>query len=66
MSSNLTIDIACPSCNHSFVYPVASMRPGTTTACPSCNVTIEFEGDDGREVQRALDDFVDTLERIRL
>lgn len=52
---DLTAEINCPSCNRKVRIKVRDMVPGRSKRL-SCGCTIRFSGDDGRQVQRALDD----------
>lgn len=60
----LEVEIACPGCRRKFRVKVKDMVPGRSRACPWCSVVVEFTGDDGRKVQRGLDDFEKALKRI--
>lgn len=46
----------CPSCEKEMPLKVQELVPGSSIECPNCGVTIEFSGDDGRDVKKALDD----------
>ena len=52
----LEYDITCPGCKRKVTMRVEAMQPGKTKACPHCGHGFEFAGDDGRKVQKALDD----------
>jgi hypothetical protein len=60
----LDAPIPCPNCNRKFNFPIAKMRPGTSTKCPSCGAVIDFKGDDGAKVQRAFDDLEKTIRNL--
>lgn len=51
----LEVEVTCPKCKGKFKQRVEAMRPGASRRCPYCGVTIEFEGDDGRKAQQAMD-----------
>ena len=61
---DLTAKIQCPNCKHSVQIKVKEMVPGHAKNCPFCGVQFNFSGDDGRKVQRALDDLNRTLKRL--
>ncbi len=60
---DLTINVTCPKCNQTLVIKVRDMVPGNTMQC-SCGCTISFSGDDGRQVQEALDDLDQQLKNL--
>ena len=66
LMKKLDFDLDCPNCNRKFKQRVEDMRPGRTRKCPYCNLTIKFEGDDGRTIQRGLDDIERTLKQIEV
>jgi hypothetical protein len=43
---------------------VEEMQPGAQRRCPGCGTSIQFTGDDGRQAQKALDDFERTLKNL--
>ena len=51
--------ITCPKCKVPFTVAVETMIPGTFINCPNqqCGHKMEFTGDDGRNIQKSLDDF---------
>ena len=53
---DLVAEIECPGCHRKVKIKVKEMIPGTSRHCPYCQATFQFKGDDGRRVQRALDD----------
>lgn len=61
---DLEAEITCPNCRRKMKIKVKEMIPGKMQKCPSCNMVIRFSGDDGRKMQRVLDDFQRTLKRI--
>jgi transcription elongation factor Elf1 len=61
---DLETDIECPNCKRKIKIKVKEMVPGHTKNCPSCGLVIRFSGDDGRKVQRAMDDLQRTLKRL--
>ena len=62
--TDLHANIRCPNCGHRVRIKVREMVPGRSKRCPYCATTIQFPGDDGRQVQRALDHFERELKRI--
>ena len=62
----LEFDLDCPQCNRKFKQRVEDMRPGCSRKCPYCGVTIQFEGDDGRGVQKSLDDIGRSLKQLEI
>lgn len=61
---DMRVDVQCPNCGHRVSIMVKEMVPGRSRRCPFCRATFEFHGDDGRQVQRALDDFERELKRL--
>lgn len=64
MMAKLQFDLECPNCHRKFRQRVEDMRPGRSRRCPYCNAVIRFTGDDGRQVQRAVDDLERALKRV--
>ena len=60
----LEADLECPNCHRKFKQRVADMRPGTSRRCLGCGTIIEFAGDNGRQVQKAIDDLERSMKRI--
>lgn len=60
----LWFDLEYANCHRQFRQDAEEMRPGRSRRCPHCSVTIKFVGDDGREVQRAIDDLERTLKGV--
>ncbi len=60
---DLTADINCPICNRKVKIKVKEMVPGRSKRL-SCGCTIQFSGDDGRQVQKSLDDFERQLKKL--
>lgn len=52
----LEVDLTCPGCSKTLNVKVESMRPGKQTKCRYCGAQIKFSGDDGRKIQKSLDD----------
>lgn len=50
---DLATNINCPNCGRKVNVKVNEMIPGRMKRL-SCGCTIQFSGDDGREIQRAL------------
>ncbi len=63
MSTKLTTNINCPSCKRSLSMRIEDMRPGTRKQC-LCGANIAFTGDDGRNVQKVIDDFEKSLKKM--
>lgn len=61
---DLTAEINCPNCNRKVKIKVKEMIPGHSKRL-SCGCTIQFAGDDGRQVQRDLKDFENQLKRLQ-
>jgi uncharacterized C2H2 Zn-finger protein len=40
------------------------MIPGASRSCPYCGTVFQFTGDDGRKVQKALDDLEKTIKNM--
>lgn len=40
------------------------MYDGNHAICPNCEAQINFKGDDGREAQKAMDDFTKSLNQM--
>jgi hypothetical protein len=59
----LTVPFTCPRCKRSREIKVREMVPGRSSACSYCNTAIDFDGADGRKLQRALDDLERTLKK---
>lgn len=62
----LEFDIECPNCHRTIRVRVEDMRPGKSTKCSSCGTILEFTGDDGRKIQKSLDDLERTIVDISL
>jgi DNA-directed RNA polymerase subunit RPC12/RpoP len=62
--AKLQIDLKCPNCHRKFKQKVEEMHPGRSRRCPYCKTMIEFTGDDGREVQKAVDNLERALKRM--
>lgn len=61
---DLTAEIECPNCKRKVKLKVKEMIPGHSKRL-SCGCTIQFTGDDGRQIQRALDDFQKQLQKLQ-
>lgn len=60
----LTVELTCPKCEAVFRQVLEDMSPGVTRRCPHCGVDIQFAGDDGHEVQRAVDKLEQTFKDL--
>jgi hypothetical protein len=60
---DLTADITCPNCHHKVKIKVKDMVPGQSKRL-SCGCIIQFTGDDGRKMQRAVDDLERKLKKL--
>jgi DNA-directed RNA polymerase subunit RPC12/RpoP len=61
---DLHMDIRCRNCGHKTRIRVKEMIPGRSKRCSGCGTTLQFSGDDGRRVQRSLDDLEPQLKRL--
>jgi hypothetical protein len=61
---DLYADMECPNCGRTVRIKIKDMVPGRSKDCPHCEAVFEFSGEDGRQAQRALDDFESQLERL--
>ncbi|QUM85974.1 hypothetical protein [Moritella sp. 28] len=63
---NITTEIKCPGCETEIKVEISKMFSGNTIDCPKpdCNSKLEFEGDDGRDMQDALDGLSKTLKNF--
>ena len=61
----LKADIRCPNCRRTVKMAMRQMVPGTSRNCPSCAAVFKFSGDDGRKVQRAMDDLERTIKNLK-
>lgn len=59
--TKLRAEVKCPSCSRKVTIRVEEMVPGRSRRCPACDTVFKFSGDDGRRVQKALDDLERTL-----
>jgi uncharacterized C2H2 Zn-finger protein len=64
LMKKLEVDLSCPNCKKVFTAKIESMIPGKSTKCPKCSSVVKFTGDDGRKVQKALDDFERSLKNM--
>ena len=60
----LEADLACPKCHRKFKQRVDEIVPGRSRRCAGCGLNITFTGDDGRQVQRALDKLEGQLKNL--
>ena len=60
----LCIDIKCPGCGHTTRVKVRELVPGRSRRCRSCAATFQSSGEDGRRVQRALNDLERELKQV--
>jgi uncharacterized C2H2 Zn-finger protein len=51
----IEVELTCPNCDAVFKQVLEQMNPGVVRQCPYCGADIEFLGDDGADVQKALD-----------
>lgn len=61
---SLKVPAECPNCGNSIAIQVKEMVPGKSRNCPKCACVIRFTGDDGRKVQKSLDDFEKTIKSL--
>jgi len=62
--AKLQFGLVCPNCHRRFKQRVEGMRPGQSRRCPHCGTVINFTGDDGRRIQKAVDDLECTVKRM--
>ena len=60
----LKADVNCPGCKKKLELYVDEMVPGTSKACPHCKAKIDFKGDDGRKVQKGLDELEKAFKKL--
>lgn len=60
---DLSVDMNCPNCGRRAKVKVKEMIPGHSKRL-NCGCIVEFTGDDGREVQRSLDELGRELEKL--
>lgn len=61
--AKLQFELECPNCHRKFKQKIEDMRPGRSRNCPYCGTVIEFTGDDGRKMQKAVDSLERSLKR---
>ena len=61
--TKLAFDLQCPKCHRKFRQKVEEMQPGKSRRCPYCGTVIEFTGNDGRKIQKAVDSLARSLRR---
>ncbi|MCW7467799.1 hypothetical protein ND864_18920 [Leptospira levettii] len=59
----LDVDVTCANCKKKTKTKVEKLIPGKSMTCPHCNATIVFSGDDGRKIQKSMDDFLKKLKK---
>ena len=60
---DLTVQIRCPGCGRTLQVKVRDMVPGRVRHC-GCGCVIRFDGDDGRKVQREIDQMERELKKL--
>jgi len=60
---DLNIDVRCPNCGRTMRVRMRDMVPGRSRRC-ICGCQIRFEGNDGRKVQRALEDVEREIKKL--
>jgi hypothetical protein len=60
----LSFDLNCPNCNNKLKIRVDEMYPGNSKYCPYCNTLIQFTGDDGRKIEKSLDDLDKNIKKL--
>lgn len=60
----LETEIECPNCKRKIKIKVEEMVPNKSKVCTWCKSTINFTGDDGRKVQKSLDDLEKSLKKM--
>lgn len=61
--NDLTAKINCPNCGRQIRLKIKEMVPGRSKRL-SCGCVVQFTGDDGRQAQKALDDFQKSLKQL--
>lgn len=61
---DLSVNIQCPGCQRQTPINVGEMIPGRSKICPNCGAEFKFAGDDGRKIQKALDDVEKELKQL--
>jgi hypothetical protein len=59
----LETEVQCPSCKRKIKIKAEEMIPGKKKTCPSCCAEITFSGDDGRKIQKAIDDLEKNIKK---
>lgn len=62
--ADLDMQVPCPSCGRKLKVKLRELSSGHSTRCPSCGCSIQFEGDGGRQAQRAIDDLNEQIKRL--
>ena len=60
----LETEIECPTCRRKIKIKVEEMVPSKSKICNWCKTEIEFTGDDGRKIQKSLDDFEKNMKKL--
>jgi hypothetical protein len=60
---NLTASLTCPNCGRTVTVKIKEVIPGRSKRL-QCGCTITFAGDDGRKVQRELDNLERELKKL--
>lgn len=61
---DLDFDVTCPNCKKKIKLKVKDMVPGKKSHCTSCKCEISFSGNDGRKIQKELDDFEKKMKNL--
>lgn len=56
--------IICPHCGAKNEFQLSDMHPGNSIPCVNCQNVFQFEGDDMRKAQKALDDLDKSLKKL--
>ncbi|WP_417333897.1 hypothetical protein, partial [Halarcobacter sp.] len=57
-------EIECPNCKRKMKIMVEEMVPNKSKNCNWCKTEIKFTGDDGRKIQKSLDNFEKSMKKM--
>lgn len=62
--ADLDTRVPCPNCGRKIQVKLRELSSGHSTRCPGCGCVINFEGEGGRQAQRAIDDLNQQIRRL--